>query len=265
MSNNAYADDPDLRIVRSDDPDSQRLIAFLSRWIWPGIGGLTIVSVIVAVLDLAWAYTPVLVLGATWLVVQLVKRPRQFLSSFAGFFGSITGFMAKHVAPLFRKANAALKNEEAPVVQGVMAAPPKRADARRFDWLGAADVLLKLLPLIIILGVAAMLWSPVANLINGPSGREVAAEAEAGNARSEARTGWAEANRGQVSIGIIEDTNRARRQTQAQVEQAREAVDRAADLDAAYAEYRARAQRLRDEGGSAAALAVQQHAAGVDP
>lgn len=98
-----------------------------------------------------------------------------------------------------------------------------------------------------------------------PSGREVAAKANQQRAEAGQRTAEAEAVRAQDSVVIIENTARARVRISRQVEEAREAVAEAPDLAARYAEYRDRAQRMRDESRAGVAAAVRQHAAEQPP
>lgn len=100
---------------------------------------------------------------------------------------------------------------------------------------------------------------------SGPSGREVAAEANQRTAEANQRTSDAEAGRAQEAVVIVENTHRARARITAQVEEAREAVAEAPDLETSYREYRDRAQRMRDESRAAVAAAVQQHTAGQSP
>lgn len=279
MQNEAWADDPDLRVLRDDDADSQKLKRFGRRWIWPGPRGLIVLALLVGfVIETpltvaAWQW-----LASIWLAGQMLGRPTNFLLSVRDGFGKATALLASLFGQRDRRDEPTPKDVRAFMPQAgevhaaeAVATPtptaqptPARPPAKRINWLEVGDQIIRFWPLILFLVVLAVFWQPIDRLINGASGREVAAEANAGVARSEARTSDAEAQRGTDSIIIVETTHRGRTRARAETEEALEAVANAPDLDASFVEYDTRARSLRDEGRTAVADAVQQHAASIE-
>lgn len=122
-----------------------------------------------------------------------------------------------------------------------------------------------LIPTAIIVAGAALSFGRITDWLDGPSGREVIAEVNQRTSEANQRTSEAETERARETVVIIEHGHRARARINTQVEQAREAIAQAPDLRARYAEYRERAQRLRDEGRAAVAASVQRHTADDAP
>jgi len=137
---------------------------------------------------------------------------------------------------------------------------------RTIDWLAALDGLLKfwwLIPVALIAWALLSFGGRVLDYFDGPSGREVAAEARAANAESEQRTSTAEVHQREETIAILERHQAQRAHVRVQVEAARETIAAAPDLDARYAAYRDLSDRLRNESRTAAAAAVREYRAGL--
>lgn len=288
-ANPAWRDDPSFAARGFEDEDSRRLIKGLSILFWPGGSLLIGAGLAIWLFGWGWAVRPWSYAGGVWILAHLMFRPRKFGAeamaaalTVRDVFAFATRLFAEPLNALVTKLNRSLHAAPAaPGPQAFMAAgladplattesaareaAPAMRPSRRIDWLGLADGVLKFLPVIIV--AALVLWASLAlkDIFDGPSGKEVAAAARAANAESERRTSEAEARRSAESVVIVEDVGERRRRAQDQTEEAREAVARAPDLETRYAEYRTRAQRLRDESGAAVADAVREHTAGVAP
>ena len=280
MANDAWSDDPAIRMGSDDDPDSQKVKAWLIRWVWPGIGGLAIVVLIVSVMKLSWTYGVVQVAAGVWLIAQLVIRPGAFLLSVRNAFGNAARLFADLLAPGVRLMNRRDEPKPAEVrcfmpqatldTEAPPAAPMPPAQQskpkRTIDWLAALDGLLKfwwLIPVALIAWALLSFGGRVLDYFDGPSGREVAAEARAANAESEQRTSTAEVHQREETIAILERHQAQRAHVRVQVEAARETIAAAPDLDARYAAYRDLSDRLRNESRTAAAAAVREYRAGL--
>lgn len=275
--NDAWADDPKIAFMDSNDPDSRALKKGLANLFWPKPTLLGLMWALIVVFDLGGLVDLAIFLTLVWLGAQILFRFTKFWAEVRWFFGKATAALASPfvggVAWLNRNARG--KRAAAPAAQiqplaamaNAAAEPPPapKPPRTRINWLGAADNLLKFAPWIIGLGLALFLVLKVIDIFDGRSGREVAAEARAGVAESETRTAEAEVIRGQESIVIVEEVGRARDRARTQTEEAREAVAAAPDLEAGFAEYRARALSLRDQGRAPVADAVRQHTTGDAP
>lgn len=271
----ATMSEPAFSVLSDDDPDSVKVKAFLKRWIWPGAGGLLLMIAFVGVFKLNWAFGLVQLIATGWLIGQIIVRPGPFLISVRNGFGKATALLAacfgQHAKrhskdePKPQDVRRFMPGEKNAQPEPQLAAAP-RATRKRINWLEIGDGALRLAPwvlgAIVLAALYAVVWKPLDRWINGGSGREVAAEANANNARSETITANAESERASQSIVIVETTNRGRDHARAATEEALVAVAAHPDLEAGFAEYSARAQRLRNEGRTAVSGAVQQHAAG---
>lgn len=272
MSNGheAWDNDPSFVVLSSDDPASIALKKGLALWIWPGYAGLAVALITAFVFQIAWA-VPFLSWGISlWLAAQFIFRPAQFADDAVKVFLNLREIGTKIVGaipkpkPKPRQARAPLP-ETPPPLQQAFYEPPKQSS---IDWGALFNSIIKfwwVIPVFVIGVVALKALSGFANWIGGPSGREVQAEASTRAAESRERTADAEADMGRAIVPIIEEHTAARVRVQRQVETTRAAIENAPDLQSRYSAYRGDAERLRDEGRSAAAAAVSALRAELDP
>lgn len=272
----AWANDPSFSVVSSDDPSSRALKAGLKRWVFPGYPTLCAFALAVLMFRFDGGFVVLGYVLIFWLFAQFAFRAKSFGLETAAAIGAVRDVFARvgavraH-AKAQKSAQAAAPQtgagvrafasipETPPPLTQTQYEPPK--PKRATDW-G------KLAGLAIVLGCifgVLVLADTIKGMFDGPSGREVAAEAAAGVAESERRTSQAETDMGRAVIPIVEAHNEGRARAQAEVRTAREAIASAPDLEARYAAYRDSAVRLRDEGGSASASAVHALRSELDP
>lgn len=255
------------------DAERSRAGAFIAAALWPGCGALLLGW---ALYWLGWRAIggALLLCTGIWLAAQFLLRPKQFGAEIGGalwrgaqIFGRIGKLMADAFGPMLARLNANYhqRRERAAAFAGFgeALAANDRQSPTPMAW-G------KLIPWAVAVCLSAVLMLALArcaplNPFAPPSGREVAAEARAAVAESETRTAGAEAGRSRVSVAIVERAAATRERVHTQVEEAREAIAAAPDLESRFTEYRSRAQRLRDESAAAVAASVQQHTAGEPP
>lgn len=280
MSNDAWADDPDLRVETDDDPDSQRLKKGLGLLFWPRPTLIIIGWLGVILFDGFFVARAVMFFTALWVGAHLLFRPKKFFIELRAPFAAGAAFMAKYGAPLFAWLNrmAKAKKREATPQPATAAqpaayaiaddAPAPRPRASRFDWsklgfLLNPKVIIGILILMAAIGV--LRGCDAINPFAPPSGAEVAAQANANTAEANQRTAEAETNRSGQSVVIVEENWRTRARVRNEVEEGREAIAQGPDLDTRYREYRDRVLRLRNASDAAVATAVQQHVASDAP
>jgi hypothetical protein len=133
------------------------------------------------------------------------------------------------------------------------------------DWLAVLRRWWWIAPVALLALIAVNVAERVSNWINGPSGREVAAEARTNEAEARERTSNAEADQSQQATVRVETRYVTVERIVRETETARDAIAAAPDLDARLAVHRDFTQRMRDEAAASRAAAVRDYDSSVDP
>lgn len=287
MSNDAWANDPDMRVIRSDDPDSRALLRGLGYVFWPYPGLLVVGAIFTLLASRPW--NPIVAGFLLWAAAHVMFNPKGVAKVLVAIthlfdvvrhvFAAATCALAHLGAPVIAKLNRWAKPKPAAGVQAFAApaaeavepppAPvppePSKPKRPRFDWSKPLRFLFNswLWVGVVIFAIAASVGSWFSDF--GKSGREVAAEAEKNLAEANERTARAETDQQAQTTERVEvryvEVARIVRVT----EQAREAIAEAPNLDAGIAVHRDFTRRMRDEADAARAAAVRNYDSTVDP
>lgn len=283
-----------MSIRSDDDPDSRALKTGLGLIFWPR--PTLILLGWSGVLLLGWPANIVIFASLAWLAAHLMFRPSKFgmeighlIDGARQIFAWATEQLGKHIAPIIAKMNAdhhakrrarevqpaaaapmafaaASRSAEASIAASAPAAPePERAARDRTNWLAVLRRWWWIAPVALLALIAVNVAERVSTWINGPSGREVAADARANEAEANQRTSDAEADQSQQATVRVETRYVTVERIVRETEIAREAIASAPDLDARLAVHRDFTQRMRDEAAASRAAAVLDYDSSLDP
>lgn len=265
-----------------NDPDSQRVLAFIKLWFWPGFRFVGVLLIALFFLRWDWLLSALQIYGAMWVMMHLIWRPLSFLRDLREVFAKSSKVLADIGGPLIAWLNARFagvrvsREEEARYVPATLAAvgndpfadQKPRVQRPRFQWERAVELLFnwKLYAAIALIGL--LLWGARACSSGGPwqpSGREVAAECATNIAEAERDTLQAEARQREQAIERLEARNAYLERLNQETRNAEREIADAPDLDAAAAALAAFDRSVRDASASARAAAVQSYRASLGP
>lgn len=281
-----------MSVRTDDDPDSRALKTGLGLIFWPK--PTLIVLGWLGVLFLGWPSKLAIFASLIWLGAHLMFRPSKFgaeigLAIDAGlqFLKACNAFMARHIEPILKKANAAhhakrrareatpaapmmafaaaSRSADASVAPATSAPAPTRTPRPPVDWLAVLRRWWWIAPVALLAIFAARFVGWATGFLEKPSGREVAAEARTNEAEARERTSEAEVDQSQQATVRVETRYVTVERIVRETETARDAIAAAPDLDARFAVHRDFTQRMRDEAAASRAAAVLDYDSSVDP
>lgn len=280
MTNDAWLDDPDLRVHDSDDPDSRALKKGLSLIFWPRPTLLIVGWLIAIIFDLGWASGLLMFATCLWLGAHLLFRPSRFF----GELRAVGDYIAEWLSKAMRKLNRAAKQEPQapsptpePQAFAALAPGPNRPTGAapelpapapkptRIDWGKLGRALLNpwfwVIVGVLCVGVMALRGFDFFQ----PSGREVAADARADVAEANESTANAETEQMAAALARVEAAATRLDRLTREAERARHAIQNAPDLDSGIAAHSEYVGRLRGDAAAERAAAVSDFGASIDP
>jgi hypothetical protein len=249
-----------MSVRTDDDPDSRALKTGLGLIFWPK--PTLIVLGWLGVLFLGWPAKLVIFASLIWLGAHLMFRPSKFGPEIAIAIDAVLQFLKACNA--FAAADRSGEAADAAAAESVVspAPAPRRPPV---DWLAVLRRWWWIAPVALLALIAVNVAERVSNWINGPSGREVAAEARTNEAEARERTSDAETDQSQQATVRVETRYVTVERIVRETETARDAIAAAPDLDARLAVHRDFTQRMRDEAAASRAAAVSDFNSSLNP
>lgn len=121
--------------------------------------------------------------------------------------------------------------------------------------------------ILVVLGavLVLMLWDRVTDMFDGPSGREVAAEARADVADAKQATSNAESEQIAAALARVEQAAARGEQLNRHLERVRDAIQNAPDLDSGIAEHDPYVAGVRRDAARERAAALSDYRSSIDP
>lgn len=281
MTNPDWTDDPDLRVQSMDDVDSRRLLKGLRIIFWPWPTLLIILWTAAIVFDLEFLSGPLIYGTLLWLTAHLLFRTKKFFSELRSFGDAVADQLGKLMSHLNRHAKgdakakpspapeakaqplAAMESAPRPQPSEPIGAKPPFDWGKAFGWLLNPKVLIGIFVLLLLVSAWQALGS--INPFRQPSGREVAAQVEARDARAEQATSAAETDQMEAALRRVEAAASKVERLSREAERASHAIQNAPDLDGGIAAHREYVDGVRRDAADARASAVSDYRSSIDP